>query len=391
MRVLVYSNLFPSSREPTRGVYNLYRISALAKHCDVRVVCPVAAQNRLRAFRELILGNSERHGSLEVDYPTFVPIVRLSPRLNTLLMHGMTRSVVGRVHAQFPFDVILASWGYPDAVAALRMSREYRCPQVTQLLGSDLNILTKVPAISRILSQTLADSAGVLTMSNGMAELVEQLGVSRSRITVQHNGVDQESFRLRDKREIRSRLNLPPDTQIIAYVGNLAAVKGPDVLVDAFARLVPDIRRHTLLVFVGDGPMRSGLELAVRERNLTDRVRFVGRRLHDEIPEWISAADVLCLPSLAEGCPNVVLEAFASGRPVVASAVGAVPELVTPARGRIAAPGQAESLAAALGEVLMATWNAEAIRKSVADSTWDSVGRRYFEILSAAVDSSRGS
>jgi glycosyltransferase involved in cell wall biosynthesis len=206
---------------------------------------------------------------------------------------------------------------------------------------------------------------------------------------VQHIGVDQETFRLRDKQEIRARLGLPADARIIVSVGNLVSIKGPDVLLDAYTRLVPGLQEKTLLVFVGDGPMRPALETAVLENNLTDQVRFVGRRLHGEIPDWISAADLLCLPSLNEGCPNVVLEAFASGRPVVASAVGAVPDLVTPARGRIAQPGQSEHLAAALREVLAASWDAEAIRASIADLTWDAVGRRYFEILSEAVENKK--
>jgi glycosyltransferase involved in cell wall biosynthesis len=389
MRVLAYSNIYPSSYDPTRGIYNFYRFSALAKYCDVRVVCPVPWRTRLFSPRELILGCSEHQGSLAVDYPTFVPIVRLSRHLNPILMHVMTRHVVARLHAKFPFDVVLASWGYPDAVAALRISREYNCPQVTQLLGSDLNVLAKVPAIRKLISQTLCESAGVLTMSSAMAQAVEQLGVSPSRVTFQHNGVDQDSFRLHDKRETRARLNLPLDSHIIVCVGNLVPIKGIDVLVDAFARLTPDLQQKTLLVLVGDGPSRQALELAVLEKNLTDKVRFLGRRLHTEIPEWIGAADVLCLPSLAEGCPNVVLEAFASGRPVVASAVGAVPKLVTPIKGRIVAPGQAVELAAALGEALVANWDAETIRSSIADLTWESVGRRYFEILSAAVDSRR--
>lgn len=385
MRVLFYSNLFPSSREPTRGVFNLQRIDALAKHCEVRVICPVALQNRLRTPSELFETPVERHGLLEIEYPTFVPLVRVAPRLNPLFLDTVTRRTVNRIRKQFPFDVVLASWGYPDAVAALRIARRYRCPQVTQLLGSDLNIVAQMPEVKTLIIDTLSQSARVLTMSQAMADSVEQMGVARSRIVVQHNGVDPARFQVRSRMDNRARLGLPADTRIILYVGNLAQVKGPDVLVSAYARLTTITQHKTLLVFVGDGPMRPSLEATVRQFRLQERVRFVGRRLYAEIPEWIGAADLLCLPSHAEGCPNVVLEAFASGRPVVASAVGAVPDLVTPTRGRVVPAGKVEQLTGALNEALSITWDAASIRASIADQTWEAVGRRYFEILSEAV------
>jgi len=85
----------------------------------------------------------------------------------------------------------------------------------------------------------------------------------------------------------------------------------------------------------------------------------------------MSAADVLCLPSLREGCPNVVLEAFASGRPVVASAVGGVPELVSDANGITVPPQNPAALARALTDAVWKTWNPAEIRSSVAGLTWE--------------------
>src|SRR5205823_8936237 len=116
-----------------------------------------------------------------------------------------------------------------------------------------------------------------------------------------------------------------------------------------------------------------------------DQVRFCGRKPHAEIPDWMAASDLFCLPSLREGCPNVVLEALSCGRPVVASHVGGVPELLDEATGAMPPPGDADALAGALERTLNRPWSEAALRESVAGRSWDAVGRGYYAALEEAV------
>ena len=81
------------------------------------------------------------------------------------------------------------------------------------------------------------------------------------------------------------------------------------------------------LVVIGSGPLRAKLERLARDLGIADRVHFLGNRSHQEVARWMNVADVLCLASRNEGMPNVVLEARASGLPVVATPAGAIPEL----------------------------------------------------------------
>jgi glycosyltransferase involved in cell wall biosynthesis len=134
----------------------------------------------------------------------------------------------------------------------------------------------------------------------------------------------------------------------ILTVGRLVAVKAHGVLVEAFAALVAagvDAR----LTLVGDGPRSDALEARVRDRGLSDRVTFAGRVGQDEIGAFYKAADVFCLPSFAEGVPVVLMEAMASGLPVVSTAVNGIPELVEDGvSGLLVVPGRSDLLAAAL-------------------------------------------
>src|SRR4029079_10928700 len=126
-------------------------------------------------------------------------------------------------------------------------------------------------------------------------------------------------FHVRDRRAERRALGLHEDGKIALFVGNLLKEKGALDLVDAFERLAPRRRDLSLLV-IGQGPLKDTLE--ARARSLAGKLVILGPRPHAEIARYLGAADLLTLPSWNEGTPSVLLEALASGRPVVMTAVG---------------------------------------------------------------------
>jgi glycosyltransferase involved in cell wall biosynthesis len=132
---------------------------------------------------------------------------------------------------------------------------------------------------------------------------------------------------------------------------------------------------------VGDGECRAEYEQMARQLGVARAVHFAGAAAHDQVPLWISAADVLCLPSLREGCPNIVIEALACGRPVVGSAVGGVPALLSEDTGILVAAEDSAGFAAALEQALSRSWNPEDIRRSVAARTWTQVAGRYLDVF----------
>ena len=111
-------------------------------------------------------------------------------------------------------------------------------------------------------------------------------------------------------------------------------------------------------------------------------VFLLGARPHEEIPFWMNACDTLCLPSLSEGLPNVVLEAMACGLPVIASRVGGVPEVVSDGvNGFLVPPSNPEALADALQRALATKWDRESIRASVSHFDWDANARAVLNAL----------
>lgn len=183
------------------------------------------------------------------------------------------------------------------------------------------------------------------------AWLARDIGVAPGRIRQIYNGVDGGRFHPR--RGARPDMGRPQffagDAWVIGSVGRMAAVKDYPTLIRAFAQLLgrhprPEALR---LILVGDGPEMPRCQALVRELGLEDKVWLPGDR--QDIAEWLRAFDVFVLPSLGEGISNTLLEAMASGLPVVATRVGGNPELISDGlNGTLVPPGDPETLAQTL-------------------------------------------
>jgi glycosyltransferase involved in cell wall biosynthesis len=388
MKVLLFSNLYPSERQPTRGAFNRQTFLALARYCEVRVVSPLPWWTRLRTPRDLFRPPVSCSSGIPASYPTVWSIPRLAPGRSGRTMERSVRGHVEAIRARFPFDAILAAWGYPDAAAAALLAARYRCPLITQVLGSDVNELGRRAQIRPRLAEALLASDHVVAVSAALRERVVELGIPAERVVVQHNGVDGERFAIRDRDAARRELGLPLDRRLILYVGNLLPEKGVDLLASAAPQLFRAIPNAEIL-FVGGGPLEGALRMEAERPGMAGRIRLCGRKLHDEIPLWMAACDLFCLPSRREGCPNVVLEALAAGRPVVAARVGGVPELIDGSNGALVSPDCPEELAQALAGALSRDWDPELLRATVPCLSWDEVGRTLHSLLQEAASRRR--
>lgn len=200
-----------------------------------------------------------------------------------------------------------------------------------------------------------------------------ETGIPEHRFRILDSGVDVERFRPPD---------LPRDTGrlVLGCVSRLDPIKAHDVLIEAFARVVA--AGHDLeLRFFGDGPTRPELERLARERQLGDRVQFLG--LAHDIPERLREMDLFVLSSHREGRPVAIMEALASGLPVIATAVGSIPGLVTEgSTGSLVTPGDVAGLAEAIGRLAGAPLQrrqmaAEARRRAVSHLSLDRMVEQY--------------
>jgi glycosyltransferase involved in cell wall biosynthesis len=288
------------------------------------------------------------------------------------------------------FDVIFATFAYPHGYAARVLAEETGVPYVVKVRGSDLHSLPPSGARRELSGAALQGAAAVVAVSGNLAKIAVELGAEPARVHVVLNGVDAGRFPTMPRAEARARLGLPVDGPVFLCVGHLLPVKGVDVLVAAFEAItgmgtLPDGAR---LLFAGAGPMRRRIERRRDRIGLREAIRLLGHVSREQVALYMNAADVLVLPSRNEGCPNVVLEALSCGTPVVASRVGAVPDLIDDTCGIVVEPERPEALGAAMIRALKKRWDRAAMRRRVEVMSWEANAAKLHAILLGAVEGS---
>jgi teichuronic acid biosynthesis glycosyltransferase TuaC len=394
MRIAVVTKIFPSSLEPLSAPFNRQQLTELARQCDLEVLeaipyVPFARMTSTpaRAARLTALPAGERIHGVDVTYvrQLYIPRVGLPVAVPLYLVSLLPHRE--RLRAA---DVVLATWAYPDGCATALAARALAKPCVVKVHGSDVNVVLRRPAARAIAARILPVADAVVAVSHPLADELVRLGVPRERVHVVANGVDASLFFPRERSSSKKALGVADDARVLLFVGRLEPEKGLLDLLDAFDAVlakVPDVQ----LVLVGDG-VSIGHARARASRCKPGALRVMGALPHGEVAAWIGACDALTLPSWAEGTPNVVLEALASGRPVVATTVGGIPDLIADERcGLLVPPRDPHALADAITRALARRWDADVIR-TFGPASWHqsaSALRNVLELAAARARSSR--
>ena len=358
MKVAVVTQYFPTSRQPWAGHSSYQTLRFLAQLCEVKVFYPKASYPKLltpATAKGASLDYGYQPEGVAVEYIPYPTLPLVSRPLNGWVAY---RSLLPKVRAFKP-DIILNYTVYPDGYAALRVGHELKVPVVVTAIGSDLNRISD--ALVRVLTQkTVRESEAVITVSRDLKKTAVALGASSEKSFAILNGCDTTIFHHRDRSEARAALQLDAGEEAVVYVGRMDVRKGLRELIEAVASL--RARRPRLRCYlVGDGSDEPILREAIGQTGAGEYVRLMPPCRTEGVALWMAAADVVTLPSYMEGCPNVVIEALASGRPVVATNVGGIPELMDDASGRLVPPRDAGALATALDDVLAQPWDGDEI------------------------------
>jgi glycosyltransferase involved in cell wall biosynthesis len=352
---------------------------------DLRVVAPVP----WFPFRWPIAGRyakyaavpeREQRGDISVRHPRYLSIPRIGMSIQPASVASAAMRAEGGLRAEgWSCDVIDAHYLYPDGVAAAALARRLQRPFVVTARGSDVNLIAKMPAPRRRILEAVATASRVIAVSEALKAELLGIGVAESRVEVLRNGVDTNLFRPVSRENTRKQLGAN-GAYLVATVGNLVPEKGHDLVLRA-ARLVENLR----VVVVGQGRERERLVALAAQLGMMNRVTFLDNVPQSELASIYSAADVLALGSVREGWPNVLLEAMACGTPVVATAVGGVPEIVTSdIAGEVVSGRDEQEFAAAIRRVLDRRTERAAVRAHASRYSWQPIVRRYHEILSSA-------
>ncbi|WP_343518904.1 glycosyltransferase [Sphingomonas sp.] len=385
LRVLTLSSLFPDASRPNFGVFVERQTLGLAAHpgVELKLVAPLGLPpwplSRRGHYAPLAhLPRHEDWKGLETWRPRFLNLPGTGGRFHAAMLTRTLAPLLAHIRRDFAFEVIDASFFFPDGPAAIALGQRFGIPVSIKARGADIHHWGRVaPTAGQVIGAGQA-ADGLLAVSQAMRADMAALGMPRERIRVHHTGVDLARFAPRDQAAEKAKLSI--DGPLIVSVGALIPRKGHDIVIDAVAAL-PGVQ----LRIAGEGPERPRLAAQIARLGLGDRVKLLGGVAHAELPPLLAAADVMALASSSEGLANAWVEALASGTPIVIPDAGGAAEVVTsPTAGRIAARS-APAFAAAIGELLAASPPRDAVRAAAAGFTWEANTAALYDHLTGLV------
>jgi teichuronic acid biosynthesis glycosyltransferase TuaC len=358
-KIAVVTQYFPTSIQPWAGHSAYQTLRFLARRFDLKVFYP-----EVRYPAGLLTPKSGDRPELDRGWQPegvateYIPYMALPVVSRPMNGWSAGRALLPALR-QFRPDAILNYVVYPDGLAAVRIGRALGVPVGVTAIGSDLNRISD-PLCGVWTRRVLQRADAVMTVSGDLRQTAVGMGADPARSFAILNGCDTEVFRPRDRGAARAELGIGVDGPVVVYVGRMDMRKGLRELVAAAAavrRRRPDLRCY----LVGDGPDRGVVEAAIAGVGAEEWLKIMPAVQTEGVARWMTAADLVTLPSYKEGCPNVVLEALAAGRPMVATRVGGIPEIMDDRSGRLVRAMDALALAGALEEVLGREWDAEEI------------------------------
>ena len=377
LRLAVVSRYFPSSAEPWQGRSAYQALRVLSRNANVRVFYPNASypfwlKPRTRMYD--CLDHSYSPPDVEVSYIDY-PALPLLSRVSNGWMAA--RSLLRDVRAFAP-DLIFSYFVYPEGYAALKLGRALSVPVVVKAIGSDINRIGD--PISRMYTgAVLRDADFLLTVSEDLRKKALEMGARAETSRTMLNGCDHAIFRIRDRDAARRTLAIDADATSIVYIGRIDERKGLRELVEAVVS-VHSQQSNLQVYLVGSGPDQNLIQDKIESSNAGEYIHLKGACAPDEVPLWMAASDLVTLPSYMEGCPNVVLEAIACGRPVVATAVGGIPEILNEECGCLVPPRDPRALANALAKVLERKLDPAAI-SAHSSRSWETLASEYLGLF----------
>lgn len=374
LNILMLSTLFPDLSRPNFGVFVERQARELASRpeADVTVIAPVglppwplSLAGRYAPLRAL--PRKERWRELTVYRPTFPIIPKFGGRTNVTTMTRAILPLVKRLHAQKPFDVIDASFFFPDGPVAQRLSKALGIPYSVKARGADIHHWGTQRGTRKLVRQAADGAAGLLAVSDAMRRSMARMGIDADKTRVHYTGVDLDTFEIIDREEAKAALGF--SGPVVLCVGALIPRKGQDLLV----RALPDLPDVTLLL-AGQGAYRRTLEQLAEKLGVERRIGFLGSVPHHKLPRIFAAADVMALPSESEGLANAWVESLACGTPLVISDVGGARELMDRPEAGLIVDRTPEAIAEGIRTILANPPDRAAVRQAALRFTWSANG-----------------
>lgn len=324
-KIVVLSNMYPSEKHPTYGIFVKNQVEML-RNAEIDI--------------DVIAIDEPGKGKLKTLMKYF------SWFLRSFIHILKNKTIISATHAHYVF---------PTGLISLIAKKMMGIPYVVTVHGGDIDQMAKKsPWIKKMTTKILRQAETVIVVGEKLrSTVISEYAVLEERVKLISMGVDTSVFNRQPMTQSREKLGLSPDEKHILFVGNMIRAKGLKELVEAIG-LVQKSEPNSALYLLGsqrDTNFIYELKNVIQEKEIKN-IHFLQPQHQSDLALWMSAADVLALPSYHEGFGLVALEAMACGTPVVGSDVGGLSYLLNEGAGVLVAPQNVEALAIGITGVL---------------------------------------
>jgi teichuronic acid biosynthesis glycosyltransferase TuaC len=394
-RILIVSRNYPNAATPTLGLWVRSQTWAIRATCEVMVVSPVPywpklpGPSRFLRFREVPGERTEQtpSGPIQVLHPRYLTGPGYSSFAADAHAIGCAFARIRAAIRQFNPHLIHAHFAYPDGVVAARLGRALDLPVVITEHNFWRPQMTARPTVASQAVRAIHEATRLVCVSSAVRRTMESVAHRELNATIIPIGVDSTVF--------FPRASIPASTKEtrLLFVGWLRPVKGMETLLRAVALLRTRRPELTLDVIGGDllgdhVSAAAALAAAARRHGVEGLVRFIGPQAPESVAAAMRAAHLLVVTSERESCSAVLLEALASGIPVVSTRCGGPEDFVTRERGELAPVGDAEAISSACDAVLTRSsqFDPRELHLSVVQQfSWDRLASRYVALYRDAM------
>lgn len=394
LNILALSHLFPNNTQPNYGIFVLNRLRAVGNFCNIKVIAPIKRYPFIDSFirkqpSEISISRREQVDEIDIYHPIFFVVPRYLKWSDALSYLWAVRPIVKILQCKesFNFDLIDVHWTYPDIVAGYFLAKKYNKKFIVTVRGRNALYPGNKLLRQQILTRLLCKADFVITLSDELKCLVLEMGVAPTRVRTILNGVDTSCFFFQHSEISRKHLGIKTQKKTIVSVGSLIEGKGHHELVRVMPKLLQNEKVE--LYIIGRVVPETGFN-QVLQNMITDlkvsNIHLVGEVDHNALADWYRAANLFCLITKAEGCPNVLMEALACGTPVVATNVGAIRELVIDGKnGFVIENDQIDSLEQTIRKALNWNWDRVQIAERMSTSGWLTCAEQVLEVYQSVL------
>ena len=335
--------------EPGKGIFILKSLHHYPKDIDIEVIAPVPFFLGMRRKKTGVIPfvRHEKQGErrIRIWHPRFILLPgNILRAFVPLFEYLAVIPIVWAIHKSKKIDSLHANFCLPDGIAVYKISKTLGIPYlITEHHGVVDKLLSK-RYLRNMMIPAYNSAHKVVAVSDRIRDVMTGFGVPQSKVVTIPNGIALDDFMPSfDDRKIHK----------LIYIGNLIHSKGIHVLLEALAKIDDTI----MLSIVGDGNYKARLHSLARKLDLKDRVTFHGAKAPHEVAKLLAEHDALVHPSFCESFGLVVVEAMASGLPVVATINGGSENIVTAETGILVPADDASLLAEGIRSLILADWD----------------------------------